>query len=163
MQGLVTGVGKSHWAWKGKRSSQPSGVWQRHHLEGGRKTGSSLLLLLENGRRERMSVHEQGERSGESLWMGCGPVWRWCSDLLSGAGQVHTPSTFSLHGSVLHRSGCLLWKWCVNSEAVKFITVLNLNGAVVMLLSYSFSNWNNCWLYVKVHCIACNIWIAFEQ
>lgn len=48
-----------------KRSSEPSGVWRRHQLEGGRKVGSSLLL--ENGRRERMSVHKQGERSGESL------------------------------------------------------------------------------------------------
>lgn len=36
--------------------------------------GSSLLL--EDGRRDRMSVPEQGERSGESLEMACGPAWR---------------------------------------------------------------------------------------
>lgn len=36
--------------------------------------GSSLLL--EDGRRDGMSVHEQGERSGESLEMACGPAWR---------------------------------------------------------------------------------------
>lgn len=33
-------------------------------------------FMLENGRRERMSVYEQSERSGESLETGCGPERR---------------------------------------------------------------------------------------
>lgn len=55
------------------RQAEPSGVWWRHQLEGGRKMGS--ISLWENGRSKRVSTvnqvmsHDQGERSGDSVWV----------------------------------------------------------------------------------------------
>lgn len=53
------------------RQAEPSGVWWRHQLEGGRKTSS--MGPRENGRCENVSAlnqvmsHEQGKRSAVTL------------------------------------------------------------------------------------------------
>lgn len=65
-------------------------MWWRYQLDGGRKTG-----LLENGRRESErsesgDVHDQGERSGDSLFL-----WT-CSVIQSPVGSrvTHSVSSF---------------------------------------------------------------------
>lgn len=43
------------------RQAEPSGVWWRHQLEGGRKTGS--MGLQENDRSDRVTRFESGDVS----------------------------------------------------------------------------------------------------